>query len=91
MNLFRRDLGPVSCGKMFEMLLKVRGIGTGQGARNDATSSTVDEVEKELGVSHCTAVHRRELARELEGRPVLSEWGTEKGPGWTARPLEPPG
>ncbi len=46
-----------------------RGIKTGRGARNDATSRTVREVAEGLGVSEDTATRRLNLARALEPYP----------------------
>jgi N6-adenosine-specific RNA methylase IME4 len=59
-NLLRRHLDPVTWGDQMAALLAERGVGRGQGARNDLTSATVAEVAKELGLPERTA--RRRLA-----------------------------
>lgn len=64
MNLARRHLDPVRWGQAFALLLLERGIATGQGSRNDlSTSATVAEVAQELGVPERTAYHRLKLAK----------------------------
>jgi ParB-like chromosome segregation protein Spo0J len=63
LNLARRHLDPIRWGQAFEQLLEVRGVGAGQGSRNDqTTSATVAEVARELGVSARTARWRTALA-----------------------------
>lgn len=62
LNLLRRQLDPLSWGLAYRKLLEVRGVGRGQGSRNDLTSATIAEVAKELGVSPRTATSRLALA-----------------------------
>ena len=71
LNLLRRQLGPLSWAKAFEQLLEERGVATGPGARNDATSATVAEVASELGVAERTAYRRREALHAFEDSPEI--------------------
>jgi len=75
MNLARRHLDPVRWGQAFALLLQERGIATGQGSRNDlTTSATVAEVAQELGVAERTAYHRLKLAKvHASLSPALQE------------------
>jgi SAM-dependent methyltransferase len=70
MNLARRHLDPIRWGLAFKMLLDERGVGRGQGARNDQTSATVAEVAGELGVAERTARHRMKMAEEYQQLPA---------------------
>src|SRR3990167_9021170 len=63
LNLARRQMEPYQWGLAFKKLLEVRGVGRGQGKRNDkATSATVAEVAKETGIPERTAEYRLNLA-----------------------------
>ena len=76
LNLLRRHLGPVAWASAFRRLVESRGLRLGQGQRNDrraATSDTVAEVARELGVEPRTARRRLQIAHKLEGHPDLAE------------------
>jgi transcriptional regulator len=60
----------VAWAKAFADLLEARGVKTGSGARNDATSTmNVEVVAKEAGVHPNTARNRLRLAEDLEPYP----------------------
>ena len=86
LNLARRQLGPVSWANAFEALLEARGVKTGQGERNDQTSTSVVEVAKEAGVHPNTARNRLKLARELEPYPETAEKVDRRETRASARP-----
>jgi N6-adenosine-specific RNA methylase IME4 len=49
LNLARRHLDPLRWAQAFALLLELRGVRRGQGARNDLTSDTMSEVAAEVG------------------------------------------
>lgn len=76
LNLIRRQLGPLSWAAAFRRYCEMRGVATGQGARNDLqdggdTSDSLAEVAAELGVSERTARRRCAAADLLGGHADL--------------------
>ncbi len=78
-NLCRRHLGPIQWGIAFQRLLEAKGVRTGRGARNDATSATIADVAEELGVPTRTAEHRLAQARVFEELPADDRARVEAG------------
>lgn len=74
MILARRQMGPVTWGEWFTALLERKGTKTGQGSRNDQTSTSVVEVAEQQGVHPNTARNRMALADALRDRPQLRAW-----------------
>ncbi len=67
LNLCRRHLDPWQWGQAFKKLLEVKGVKTGQGARNDkATCESVSQVAAELGVERRTAYNRMRQADQYD-------------------------
>lgn len=75
-NLLRRDLGPVTKGKLYDAYLYAKGVERGQGARNDTseTSKTVLQVAEELGVTKPTLNASLKLGELLKGHDRLADW-----------------
>lgn len=79
LNLARRHLEPWQWGQAFAMLLEAKGVERKQGARNDLTSSTLDEVAKEVGVPPETARKRLRAADTFAALPAKEKAAVAKG------------
>jgi N6-adenosine-specific RNA methylase IME4 len=80
LNLARRHMDAVRWGRAFKRLLEERGVKTGQGSRNDmTTSATVAEVAAELGAPLRTAERRLAQARKYDALPVEEKAAVDAG------------
>lgn len=77
LNLLRRNLDPVTWGRMFKKLAEARGVRLGRGGdRKSTAKSAVDAkaLAKEMGVSPRTARERVQAADIVEEFPFLEGW-----------------
>ncbi len=79
-NLCRRQMSSIEWGLAFVKWCELKGVGLGQGTRNDTgTSASVAEVASDLGVSQRTARHRVAEAKAYEALPEGKQQAIDKG------------